>query len=40
MKLAPIFVSQDTEDGLWSIHLDGESQNEFEKFFDLMNDIE
>ena len=40
MKLVPIFVSQDTEDGLWSIHLDGESQNEFEKFFDLMNDIE
>jgi hypothetical protein len=40
MKLVPIFVSQDSEEGLWSIHLDGESQNEFDKFFDLMNDIE
>ncbi len=40
MKLIPIFVSDNSEDGLWSIHLDGESQNEFDKFFDLMNDIE
>ena len=40
MKLIPIFVSDDSEDGLWSIHLDGQPQNEFDKFFDLMNDIE
>lgn len=40
MKLTPIFVSKDSEDGIWSIHLDDESQNEFDKFFDLMNDIE
>jgi hypothetical protein len=40
MKLVPIFISEDSEDGLWSIHLDGESQNEFDKFFDLANDIE
>jgi hypothetical protein len=40
MKLIPIFVPDNSEDGLWSIHLDGEPQNEFDKFFDLMNDIE
>jgi hypothetical protein len=40
MKLVPIFVSDDSEDGLWSIQLEGESQSEFEKFFDLVNDIE
>jgi len=40
MKLVPIFVSEDSEEGLWSIQLDGETQSEFEKFFDLINDIE
>jgi len=40
MKLVPIFVPDDSEDGLWSILFDSESQNEFDKFFDLMNDIE
>jgi hypothetical protein len=40
MKLVPIFVAQNSEDGLWSIQLDGESQSEFEMFFDLVNDIE
>jgi hypothetical protein len=40
MKLVPIFVRDDSEDGLWSIHLDGEPQNEFDKFFDETNDIE
>lgn len=40
MKLISIFVSQDSEDGVWSILLEGESQNEFDKFFDQMNDIE
>lgn len=40
MKLVPIFVAKDSEDGLWSIQLDGESQSEFEKFFDMVNDIE
>jgi len=27
MKLVPIFVPDDSEDGLWSIHLDGKPQN-------------
>jgi len=40
MKLIPIFISNDSDDGLWSIQLDGESQSEFDKFFDLVNDIE
>jgi hypothetical protein len=40
MKIVPIFVPDNSDDGLWSIHLDGERQNEFDKFFDLMNDIE
>jgi hypothetical protein len=40
MKLVPIFIAQDSEDGLWSIHLDGELQSEFERFFDLVNDTE
>jgi hypothetical protein len=39
MNLIPIFVTHDSADGLWSIHLEGESQNEFEKFFDQVNDI-
>lgn len=40
MKLVPIFVPDDSDDGLWSIHLDGELQSEFDKFFDVMHDIE
>jgi hypothetical protein len=40
MKLVPIFVPQDSEDGLWAIHFDSESQNEFDKFFDLVNNVE
>jgi len=40
MKLVPIFVRDDSEDGLWLIHLDGEPQNEFDKFFDVTKDIE
>ena len=40
MKLISIFVSDDSEEGLWSIHLNGESQNEFGKFFNQMNDPE
>jgi hypothetical protein len=40
MKLIPIFTAQDSADGLWSVQLDGEPQNEFEKFFDRVNDIE
>lgn len=40
MKLVPIFVSKDSAEGVWSIHLDGEAQNEFDKFFDVMNNIE
>jgi len=40
MKLVPIFVSEKSSDGLWSIRFDGEPQNEFEKFFNLMEDLE
>jgi len=40
MKIVPIFVPDNSEEGLWSIHVGGEPQNEFEKFFDVMNDIE
>lgn len=38
MKIVRIFGRSD--DGIWSIHLNDEMHNEFEKFFDLMNDIE
>lgn len=40
MKIVRIFVSENSEDGLWSIYLDGEAQNEFDQFFDLVNDPE
>jgi hypothetical protein len=39
MKLVRIFVLENEESGIWSIHLDGEMQNEFDRFFDSMNDI-
>lgn len=40
MKLIRIFVKEDSDDGIWSVCLNGEPQNEFDKFFDTMNDIE
>lgn len=40
MELIRIFVSDDSENGLWSIHLTGAPQNEFDKLFDLLNDVE
>jgi hypothetical protein len=40
MKLIPIFVSGNSEDGLWSIQMDDDSHSEFDKFFDMINDIE
>jgi hypothetical protein len=40
MKLVRIFVGENSEDGIWSIHLDGKPQNEFDSFFDLLNDTE
>ncbi len=40
MKIVRIFVSENSEDGLWSIHLMDALQNEFDKFFDLMNNPE
>jgi len=40
MKLVPIFVSDNSQDSLWSIHLDGQPKNEFDRFFDLMNNVE
>lgn len=40
MKLIPIFVPENSEDGEWSILEEKENQNEFDKFFDLINDIE
>lgn len=39
MKIVRIFVSEKSNEGLWSIHLNGEPQNEFDKFFDLMDDL-
>jgi hypothetical protein len=40
MRIVPIFVSEKSSDGLWSIQFDGEPLNAFEKFFDLMGDLE
>jgi hypothetical protein len=40
MKLVPIFVAEDSDDGLWSIQLEGSAQSEFEEFFDHVNDAE
>jgi hypothetical protein len=40
MKIVRIFVKDEGETGLWSIHLDGRIQNEFDYFFDLMNNVE
>lgn len=40
MKIVPIFISQNSEGGLWSIQLEGEAQSEFEAFFDHVNDVE
>src|SRR5258708_8631785 len=40
MELIRIFISPYSEDGIWSIQLDGGSQSEFDKFFDQVNDIE
>jgi len=40
MKILRIFVGERGSDGIWSIHLPGEKQNEFDKFFDITNDIE
>jgi hypothetical protein len=40
MKLVPIFVTEDSDDGLWSIQLEGSAQSEFEEFFDHVNDAE
>ncbi|HET6256315.1 MAG TPA: hypothetical protein VFE32_19730 [Puia sp.] len=40
MKLVPIFVAEDLEDGLWAIQLEGQPQSEFDGFFDLVNDAE
>jgi hypothetical protein len=40
MKLVRIFVEEKGENGLWSMHLEGRAQNEFDHFFDLMNNVE
>jgi hypothetical protein len=40
MKIIRIFVDKHGEDGLWSIHLNGCEQNEFDYFFDSMNNVE
>lgn len=39
MKLVRIFVAEDSENGLWSISKEGLVHNEFESFFERMNDI-
>ena len=40
MRIVPTFVSETSDEGVWSIQLDGYSQSEFEKFFDSVNDPE
>ena len=40
MQIVRIFVPGNTEDGIWSVQFVNESQNEFDKFFDLMHDVE
>jgi len=40
MRLSRIFVPENSNGGLWSIHLDDKPQNEFDRFFDLVNDPE
>jgi hypothetical protein len=40
MKLVPIFVAEDFEDGLWAVQLDSRTQSEFDRFFNLLNDAE
>lgn len=37
MNIVSIFVGEESENGIWSIHLDGKSQNEFDDFIDDMN---
>ena len=40
MELVPIFVAEESDDGLWAIQLDGEPQSEFDGFFNFVNDAE
>lgn len=40
MKVIRIFVEEEGDQGLWSIHLTGKVQNEFDYFFDLLNNVE
>jgi hypothetical protein len=40
MKIVPIFVSETSDKGVWSIQLDEQRQTEFDKFFDSINDPE
>jgi hypothetical protein len=38
MKIVPIFVREESENGIWSIRLDDKSTNEFTAFFRTIND--
>jgi hypothetical protein len=40
MKIIPIFVSETDEQGIWSVRFDLESESEFDRFFNLINDPE
>jgi hypothetical protein len=40
MKFISIFVSDSSEDGVWSMRFKDESQDEFDRFFDRVNDPE
>jgi hypothetical protein len=42
MKINPIFVAGNSEDGngIWAIHLNGKSKNEFDSFFECVNNAE
>jgi hypothetical protein len=38
MRLIPIFVEEGSMNGIWSIRLEGQAQNELDAFLDAMND--
>jgi hypothetical protein len=39
MNIVRIFVEEEGENGIWSIHINGKTKNEFENFFDQTNDV-
>jgi len=39
MKIIPIFTVENSEDGIWSIHLDSESRSEFDEAEEMENTL-